>query len=288
MNDMRFASQLAIFCGLSLPVFFRAAEILWKLTKGEYDYRVKGRFNRNIHFWFWQSYILLLAGSAFFNLIELIIGEKTLCWFLSFWFALALSVGIELFFLATYRLLNAYRSVQARRQRMKWRAATGARLDLQCPPEPDRAPRQGYPYNGEQIDFASVYDSDGLPIAWTRRESLLIQADVEKAEAYLKRRAWFRNTVRSYYGTGIGDVFGVFLFQVETDSREDDAFIWVVAGDVPVTHFSCENARTPRQALRKYLDAMNGRWQNGTDDTTRAVRRRLELLEKFSSKRRFG
>lgn len=276
---MRVSEQLAIFCGLGIPVFFRAAEILLALVKGEYDYRVKGRFNRNIHFWFWRSYILLLGGSAVINLIELILGEKKVCWFLNFWFALALSVGIELFFWAAYRLLNAYRSRQARRRREKWRAATGAPLDLQCPPEPDRAPRQGYPYNGVQIDFASVYDSDGLPIAWTRRESQLIRTDVEKAAAYLKQRTWFRGIVRSYYGMGIGGVFGVFLFQVETDSPEDDAFLWVVAGDVPATHFSCENARTPRQALRKYLDAMNGRWQNGADDTTRAVRVRLELLE---------
>ena len=97
---MRVSEQLAIFCGLGIPVFFRAAEILWKLVKGEYDYRVKGRFNRNIHFWFWPSHILLLAGSAVINLIELILGEKKVCWFLNFWFVLTLSAGIELFFYA--------------------------------------------------------------------------------------------------------------------------------------------------------------------------------------------
>ena len=285
---MKNLSLICLLGVLGIPVFFRVAEILWKLTKGEYDYRVKGRFNRNIHFWFWPSYILLIAGCAVIDLIELILGEKKLCWFLNFGFVLALCAAVEAFFHAAYRLLNAYRSLQARRRREKWRAATAPPVDLVSPPEPDRAPRQGYPYNGVQIDFDSVYDSDGLLIAWTRRESQLIRSDVEKAAAYLNARAWFRNIVKSYYGAGIGGVFGVFLFQVETDSPEDDAFLWVVAGDVPATHLSCENARTPRQALRKYLDAMNDRWQNGTDDTTRAVRKRLKLLEQYLSKRRIG
>lgn len=272
---------------LGIPVFFRVTEILWKLSKGEYDYRVRGRFNKHYHYWEYRHYVIILAGSAFMNSIALIVGEK-IDWFWNFGFVLALCVAIEAFAWAAYRLLNAYRSLQALRQREKWRAATAPPLDLVSPPEPDRAPRQGYPYNGGQIDFDSVYDSDGLLIAWTRRESLLIRSDVEKATAYLNARAWFRNIVKSYYGTGIGGVFGVFLFQVETDSPEDDAFLWVVAGDVPATHLSCENARTPRQALRKYLDAMNDRWQNGTDAPTRAVRERLELLEQYLSKRRIG
>jgi len=284
---MKDLGSICLLCVLGIPAFCRAAEMLWKLTKGEYDYRVKGRFNKNVHLWDYSPYVLILPGSAVMNLVSLIIGRR-IPWFENFGFVLALCVAVEAFAWAAYRLLNAYRSLQARRQREKWRAATAPPVDLVSPPEPDRAPRQGYPYNGVQIDFDSVYDSDGLLIAWTRRESLLIRSDVETASAYLNARAWFRNIVRSYYGTGIGGVFGVFLFQVETDSPEDDAFLWVVAGDVPATHLSCENARTPRQALRKYFDAMNGRWQNGTDDTTSAVRKRLELLEQYLSKRRIG
>ena len=185
--------QLALFCGLSVPVFFRAAEILWAITKGEYDFRIKGRFNKPIHFWYWPSYILLFAGSGFCLLIELILGEHKLCWFLNFGFVLALSVAIELFFWAAYRMLNAYRSLEARRQRTKWREETGAPLDICRPPDPDRAPRQGEPYNGEQIDFALVYPVDGLLIAWTKRESLIIQEDFKKAEYYLKARQWIRD-----------------------------------------------------------------------------------------------
>ena len=282
---MRVSAQLAIFCGLGIPVFFRVAEILWQLIKGECDYRVKGRFNRNIHFWFWPSYILLIAGSAFIHLIEFILGEKKLCWFLNFWFVLALSVGIELFFWAAFRLLNEYRSMQARRQRAKWREAVGTRLDLSCPLEPDRAPRQGNPYNGKQIDFDSVYDG-GLPIAWDRRESLLIQADREKAESYLKARAWCRAVTESHYGMGIGGVFGVFLFRVETDSPEDDEYLWVVAGDIPATHFSCENARSPRQALRKYLDLMQDRRQSEAE-TSGDLSKRLRMLENYRSENHF-
>ncbi len=85
---------------------------------------------------------------------------------------------------------------------------------------------------------------------------------------------------------GIGGVFGVFLFRVETDSPEDDEYLWVVAGDIPATHFSCKNARSPRQALRKYLDLMNGRRQSEAE-TSGGLSKRLRMLENYRSENHF-
>jgi|GEM_PF-6666769 len=274
----------ALYGVAAIPVLSRVVEILWTITKGEYDFRTRGRFNKHNHFWDYSPYILILPYSVVVNLVSLILGKKNF----DFLFTVAMCFAIELFFIASYRMLNEYRSWQARRLRARWREATSPPIgDVFCPPDPDAPPRQGSAWNGRQIDFDLVYTGAGLLIAWNRRESRFIQADLKKAESYLNARKWLREITESYYGTGIGGVVGVFLFRVKTDSPEDDEYLWVVAGDVPATHFSCENASSPRQALKKYLAAMNVRPQREADDVARAVRKRLEMLGNFLAEHRF-
>ena len=289
MNETKAVSAIFILlCLAGVPVIGRVAEILWALTKREYDFRTKGRFNKPnnfggcYYFWYPTPYILLLPASAFLDLCMLIGGGKDFSLFI----VLPLCIGIEFFFWFSWRMLNEFRSHQALRLREKWQAATAPAMDIASPPEPDFAPCQGNPWNGRQIDFDFVYSSNGLLIAWNKRESGLIRQDLEKAKAYLGARKWFRTITESYYGTGIGGCWGVFLFRITTDSPEDDEYLWVVAGDIPATHFSCENLRSPMQVLRKYVDTMKERW-GGEAEVSSAVLIRLRLLERYWTEKRF-
>ena len=277
MNDMNFITVIALYGAVAIPVFLRVVKILWTITKGEYDFRTKGRFNKHNHFWDYSSYILILPWSAVLNIMFLLQGKKNF----DFLMVVAICIVIELFFWASYRMLNEYRSWQARRLRAKWCEATSPPIgDVFCPPNPDAPPRQECHRNDKQINFDLVYTSDGLLIAWNLRESQFIQADLKKAESYLNTRKWFRKTVGSYYGTGIGGVFSVFLFRVKIDSHDDDEFLWVVTGDIPTTHIFCENTPSPQQALREYLSAMPGVWKNKTE-SSETILQRLQLLSDF-------
>ena len=48
----------------------------------------------------------------------------------------------------------------------------------------------------------------------------------------------------------------VFLFEIVPTAKDVDTFLWVVVGDVPPAYLVTDDSRTPREAMRAYVDEM--------------------------------
>ena len=65
--------------------------------------------------------------------------------------------------------------------------------------------------------------------------------------------------MESYFGSGIRDLFGVFLFKIIPVSPNVDEWLWVIVGDIPPAYIVTDFAQNPTSALRCYIAEMR-RW----------------------------
>lgn len=128
-------------------------------------------------------------------------------------------------------------------------------------------------------------------------DTLLLQQMAAEAENYLRSQKWCSSAQCRYFGGGVGKVFAVFLCRITPTQRGIDPWMWVMVGDVPPAYLPFEDAASPAQAFRQYIDGMN-RWvelaRRGEDVTSderippvnvpatavwaEALRRRLDML----------
>ena len=90
------------------------------------------------------------------------------------------------------------------------------------------------------------------------RETEAIRRLSGEARSYLVRQPWCRSTSDGYYGTGLDDKLGVFLFRVQVHDASVPEWIWVVAGDLPPLYIGAEDASTAQEALDGYVGAIQG------------------------------
>ena len=60
-----------------------------------------------------------------------------------------------------------------------------------------------------------------------------------------------------YAGLAIAGVVGVFLCEIEPNSRDVDDVLWVIVGDLPSAYLVTDDSPTAEAALRTYIDLMN-------------------------------
>ena len=128
-------------------------------------------------------------------------------------------------------------------------------------------------------------------------DTLLLQQMAADAENYLRSQKWCSAAQCRYFGGGVGKVFAVFLCRITPTERGIDPWMWVMVGDVPPAYLPFEDAASPAQAFRQYIDGMS-RWvelAQGGEDLTSAegippvnvpatpewaevLRRRLDML----------
>lgn len=88
-----------------------------------------------------------------------------------------------------------------------------------------------------------------------------IVALFEEAELYLSSFRWCDGIKKAYFGLGVSDFVGIFLFEIEPSEEAVERFHWVVAGDVPPACIAGTECRNSAFALHKYIGALRD-WCN--------------------------
>jgi hypothetical protein len=76
----------------------------------------------------------------------------------------------------------------------------------------------------------------------------------EEAELYLSSFHWCEGIKNAYFGLGVSDIIGIFLFEILSSEESMDKFHWVVAGDVPPACFAAADCPNSALALHSYID----------------------------------
>jgi len=125
------------------------------------------------------------------------------------------------------------------------------------------------------IDFSKLTPVE-LMFGDDFEEAQQLAALFEEAELYLNSFAWCESVKNVYFGLGLSDFIGIFLFEVVPSAGEPDRYHWVVAGDVPPAHFASTNCPDPAFALKGYIEEIRGK-------VDAAQERELLKLARFAS-----
>ncbi len=159
------------------------------------------------------------------------------------------------------------------------------------PDEPD--PRIGTKVKSER-PFRSVVLLRDF-VAESAGEHRAVAELLKEAEQFLTSHAWCPGIRQSFVGFAVGEVVGVFLFELTKPLGTGDEFLWVVVGDLPSAYFVVDRTESPREALERYCELMRA-WvdaieQRGsltgvypvqappTLDNARLLASRLEFIE---------
>ena len=105
------------------------------------------------------------------------------------------------------------------------------------------------------IDFTKVVPVSEMQGQY-QEEIESLRALLVEAEREINFYSWHDGIVKSFFGIGVGGIFGVFLFQILPNRDDVDDFVWVVVGDLPPAYITCEDAPNPACALDGYIGAM--------------------------------
>jgi hypothetical protein len=86
-----------------------------------------------------------------------------------------------------------------------------------------------------------------------------LQKMAADAETYIRSFSWCRSVCRSFFGGGVGGIFAVFLFNIDSARPDVDQWIWIVVGDIPPAYVALEDAKSPSEVFKTYLSGMT-RW----------------------------
>ena len=146
-----------------------------------------------------------------------------------------------------------------------------------------------------RIDYAKLTAIDAMA-GEDDEETDQLRTLYEDAKEFIKSFKWSGKVENVYFGLGVADVIGVFLFELVPVSEDVDRFLWVIVGDVPPAYLVIDNAKNPACALGIYIAEMN-RWAdavnagesikqnipvNGapTKENAASLKKRLEFIER--------
>jgi hypothetical protein len=105
------------------------------------------------------------------------------------------------------------------------------------------------------IDFTRVVPVDQMR-GDDDEDTALLKGMATVARDYLSSFAWCSRIIRQWFGTGVGGVVAVFLFEMASSNDDVPPFLWVVVGDVPPAYLVTDDNETPTDALGAYLEEM--------------------------------
>ncbi len=104
-------------------------------------------------------------------------------------------------------------------------------------------------------DHASV-----APLALYLRDNMAeaneIEALAENARNYLGGFSWTGEIKEEFVGAAFPGIIGIFLFHIAPTRADVDEWIWVLVGDLPPAYLTCDECKTPWEALDGYVGAM--------------------------------
>ena len=109
----------------------------------------------------------------------------------------------------------------------------------------------------KKIDYSKLTAIDAM-VGEDDEETDQLRALYENAKVFIESFKWYGKIRNVYFGLGVADVIGVFLFELAPVSEDVDRFLWVIIGDVPPAYIVIDNAPNPACALKIYVAEMNG------------------------------
>ena len=64
-------------------------------------------------------------------------------------------------------------------------------------------------------------------------DTALLRGMLEEAKNYIQSFSWCDSIISSYFAGGVGKVFAIFLFKINSSHRDVDPWEWVFVGDIP-------------------------------------------------------
>jgi hypothetical protein len=83
-----------------------------------------------------------------------------------------------------------------------------------------------------------------------------LRALARDARAFLQSFSWCGSVAEGYFGLGVGNLVGVFLYRIVPAAPAADEWLWVVVGDIPPAYLTIDSAPNPACALDAYIGAM--------------------------------
>lgn len=102
------------------------------------------------------------------------------------------------------------------------------------------------------IDFSKLTPIEQM-FGGDFEETQQLTALFEEAELYLSSFNWCQGIKSVYFGLGVSDIIGIFLFEIFPSESSVDRYFWVVAGDTPPAHLATDNCPTSVFALDSYI-----------------------------------
>jgi hypothetical protein len=103
----------------------------------------------------------------------------------------------------------------------------------------------------KDLAFSKLTSIEGM-IGGTDEESRQFQTLYKRAATFIRSFEWSGAITVSYFGLGVADIIGIFLFELVPVSEAVDRFLWVVVGDIPSAYLVADLAPNPACALRAY------------------------------------
>lgn len=90
-------------------------------------------------------------------------------------------------------------------------------------------------------------------------DTAFLREMLEHAKNYIQSFSWCDSIVSSYFAGGVGKVFAIFLFRINSSRRDVDSWEWIFVGDIPPAYLPFEDATSKLAAFETYIEGMK-RW----------------------------
>jgi hypothetical protein len=90
-------------------------------------------------------------------------------------------------------------------------------------------------------------------------DTALLRGMFGEAKNYIRSFSWCDSVIKSYFAGGVGKVFAIFLFKINSSHREVGSWVWIFVGDVPPAYLPLGDAPSKIAAFDTYLEGMR-RW----------------------------
>lgn len=90
-------------------------------------------------------------------------------------------------------------------------------------------------------------------------DSEYLRQMLEQAQNYVQSFSWCNGIVSRYFAGGVGKIFAIFLFKINTSRPDVDPWEWIFVGDAPPAYLPLEDAGSKLRAFDTYLGGMK-RW----------------------------
>ena len=79
----------------------------------------------------------------------------------------------------------------------------------------------------------------------------------EEAIDFLLSHKWCKKVIKGWHDRDLSiyEKLGVFLFEVESENKLTDSFVWVIVGDIPTAYID-QSVTVSKDALNIYCDLM--------------------------------